>query len=303
MFKNFPGLARSLIAAGATVDPGARRPRSIMVNGKADSSTHYDLETLKLSAHLPALLAERRARVMVVGLGTGVTAGEFTLYPDVESIDVAEIAPAVAEFLPLFEESTHRVHEDPRLRLHVGDAFRVIGRGQARWDIITSEPSNPWVTGVDQLFSRDFYRLVREHLREDGLFLQWLQRYGTNERIAGIILNTLTAEFPDVRVFRLPDNDDLLLASLRPIDANDLDRAEAVLAGNASLRESLAAVDVFGVDDLVDREFPEALEQALPYRGLGPETLDRPRIHYLSGRAFFSGESLGERERVSLAAP
>ena len=98
---------------------------------------------------------------MVVGLGTGVTAGELTLYPDVERIDVAEISPSVIEALPYFEEFTYGVHKDPRVNILMGDAFRIIGRSKKKWDIVISEPSNPWVTGVDSLFTREFYQLVK----------------------------------------------------------------------------------------------------------------------------------------------
>ena len=61
---------------------------------------------------------------MVVGLGTGVTAGELTLYPDVKNIDIVEISPSVVEALPYFEKFTNEVHEDPRVSIHIGDAFR-----------------------------------------------------------------------------------------------------------------------------------------------------------------------------------
>jgi spermidine synthase len=264
-----------------------------MVNGKSDSSTWFDRHTLKLLAHLPGTLIDRRERVMIVGLGTGVTAGEFALYPDVRSIEVAEISPAVAGFLPLFELSTGRVQEDPRLAVHVADAFQVIGRSRTRWDIIVSEPSNPWVNGVDQLFSREFYRLVREHLEPGGLFVQWFQRYATSDTIAGIVVDTVRSEFPHLRLFRA-EGDDLLLASMEPIDVAEFDRATALLQENEALRESLDLIDVHGPDDLRALEHPELLERLSGLSEGKLETLDHPRIHHMSARAHFLGQFLDD---------
>jgi hypothetical protein len=238
---------------------------------------------------VPALLAPKRDRILVVGLGTGVTVGELALYPEVRSIEVAEISSGIARLLPLFGEWTHEVHADPRLRIRIGDAFRVIRRTEERWNIVISEPSNPWTNGVDQLYSRDFYRLVRERLEADGVFLQWMQRYATNESIAALVVNTLRSEFPHVRVFRA-GSDDLLLASLSPIGPVDLARADTLIRTNDAVRGSLAEIRVAGAADLTSREHPEVVVQALALEALGLETLDHPRLHFLAGLAFFRGD-------------
>lgn len=136
-----------------------------------------DIYTLKLLAHLPAILASQRRNVMVIGLGTGVTAGELTLYPDIERIDVAEISPTVVEALPYFSKATYHVENNPKVRIHIGDAFRILGRSKTKWDIIISEPSNLWVTGVDQLFTKEFYAIAKQRLSVNGILLQWVHRY------------------------------------------------------------------------------------------------------------------------------
>jgi len=166
-------------------------PLAIYVNGKSDSSTVIDISTLKLSAHLPVLLAPQRQNVMVIGLGTGVTAGELTLYPDIERIDIAEISPEVVEALPYFSKANYSVHQNPRVKIHIGDAFRILGRSKSKWDIIISEPSNPWVTGVDLLFTKEFYVLAKERLFANGILLQWVQVYDANIEMVGMIVNTV----------------------------------------------------------------------------------------------------------------
>ncbi|MGD9158805.1 MAG: hypothetical protein PVG39_10395, partial [Desulfobacteraceae bacterium] len=208
------------------------KPRSIMVNGKSDSSTIADIYTLKLSAHIPCLLSEKMKDIMVIGLGTGVTAGELTLYPEVDGIDVAEISPVCRGGPPLFRESTYGFDRNPKGRIHIGDAFRIMGRSGKKWDIIISEPSNPWVTGVDLLFTQEFYKLVREHLIPEGMLVQWAQIYATDPSMLGMILNTVQQEFKQCRVFMASRNDLIILASNREISIKDLDRAEKKLSTN-----------------------------------------------------------------------
>ncbi len=215
---------------------------------------------------------------------------------------MAEIAPAVADFLSFFEASTHGLQDDPRVRVQIGDAFRVLQRGGSKWDIIVSEPSNPWVTGVDQLFSREFYAVVREHLQRDGLFVQWVQRYATSEQITALVTRTLRSEFPYLRVFRGSEHDDLFLASRRPVGDERFAGIDALLRDNVALRDSLAEIGVRSGDDLLEREVPERLERVLATDDddAALESLDRPRIHYLSGRAFFAGGTLDEEVALGL---
>ncbi|MEE8412278.1 MAG: fused MFS/spermidine synthase, partial [Acidobacteriota bacterium] len=155
--REFPGLAANLFENEPSRGAVKGLPRSIVVNGKSDSSTYFDRETLRLSAHLPALFGVLPERALVIGLGTGVTAGELTLYPGIKQIRVVEISPAVRDFLIFFDDAIHGLREDPRYEPVTGDAFRVLRRSEERYDVIISEPSNPWVLGVDQLFSLEFY--------------------------------------------------------------------------------------------------------------------------------------------------
>ncbi len=285
-----PGLA----LPGMEVPGSANPPLAIMVNGKSDSNTLRDRQTLKLSAHIPALWAERKSKVMVIGLGTGMTAGELTLYPDVKQIDVAELSPGVVAALPWFAPFTHDVQLDPRVKIHQGDAFRVLGRSQERWDIIVSEPSNVWLTGVDLLFSREFYRLAHEHLTDNGVLLQWVQKYAMDPRTFGILMNTLRAEFPHGCIYQGDPGDLLVLASKRPLTVADQERARATLAGNRAVSESLAEIGITSFEDLRKRERMGLLLVAGQLAEVGVETLDRPRVHYRAGRARFIGASLAD---------
>ena len=265
-------------------------PLAVMVNGKSDSSTVSDMYTIKLAAHIPALLAPHRSSVMIVGLGTGVTAGELTLYPDVERIDVAEISGTVIEAFPFFDAFTHGVRNDPRLHIHTGDAFRILGRSTAKWDIVISEPSNPWVTGVDLLFTREFYKLVREHLTGGGVLLQWIHTFDASPAMVGTIVNTLRQEFASIRVFLSQANDLLILAGDGDVSVEDIARAETTFESNGALRDSLRPMEFGSLDCLLLREIWCPAYTDGRFADFGVQTMDYPRLHYMAARSYFRGD-------------
>lgn len=295
------GVSNTVAVTRPLDDDGRELPAmSIMVNGKSDSSTLWDTHTIRLLAHLPALFCGGEPKkAMIVGLGTGVTAGELALHPSIEKIEVAEISPTVIEALPLFGDHTHQVHRDPRLVIHHGDAFRVIGRSRDTWDIIISEPSNPWVTGVDLLFTDRFYREVQPHLSERGVFLQWVQIYNTSPEVLGMVIRTISDQFPFVRVFVANAGDLLLLASRHDLGEADLERAERRWQDNRAMRDSLTAVGIASLDELLLREVwsPDYIRDN--FRQYQVQSMDHPRLHYLAGKHFFLGTHIDLRSLLA----
>ncbi len=277
-----------------------KNPMSIIINGKADSDTIGDIYTLKLLAHIPALLAENRKKVMVIGLGTGVTAGELTLYPDIERIDIAEISPTVVETLPYFQEFTHNINNDPRVHIHKGDAFRILGRSDTKWDIIISEPSNPWVTGVDLLFTREFYKLARKHLTENGILVQWAHTYSANLFMVGMILNTMQQEL-EPRVFLSRPGDLIIVASKKSLSIENLNKAEETLSINKKVKASLETINLKSLDSILIRELstPSFINDF--FSNFRIQTLDNPRLHYMAGKQVFIGKYVPIRLLLSSA--
>ncbi|MBT3387946.1 MAG: hypothetical protein HN417_08435 [Desulfobacula sp.] len=272
---------------------GDKKSLSIIVNGKSDSSTKDDIRTLKLLAHIPALFAEKRKNIMIVGLGTGVTAGELLLYPDVHRIDVAEISPSVIKALPYFKEFTNNVHENKKLKIHTGDAFRILGRSRKKWDIIISEPSNPWVSGVELLFSQEFYKLAKEHLTEKGILVQWFHSYSASPSLLGMILNTINQEFQYPRVFLTNSGDLLVMASKHDVSLEQIKRAQETLEENEPVKESLKTISMASVDSILLREIwpPSYINEN--FHNYSIQTMDNPRLHYLAGKDFFMMSSVG----------
>jgi hypothetical protein len=290
----------TLAEAGADRPAGVKPPpsvpvgRSLLVNGKPDSNTHGDRATLRMMAHLPALLSGRREKGLIIGLGTGVSAGELTLYPELRRIDVAEISPLVVKALPLFGAYTHRVHEDPRLKIELGDAILLLRRSREKWDFIGSEPSNLWVAGVEQLFTQEFYRQVDDHLADGGVFVQWIHLYESDMNLIGTVVNTLHRQFPHVSAFRGNPYDLLLVASRRPLNDKVWQRAGDTLQGNAAVRLSLAEIGAGSVEGLKKQQLPGFEDFAVDSARYDIQTLDHPRLQSIANRAFFMGYVIRE---------
>jgi spermidine synthase len=191
--------------------------RLLKINGKTDASNGPgDMQTQLLLAHLP-LLARDARRVAVVGWGSGVTAGAVLSYP-VERVDAFEIEPAVVEGSALFNHVNGRPLEDSRLRLILGDARARLRRMQEKYDVIISEPSNPWITGVANLFTQEYFRLTASRLSRDGIICQWFHLYGMSEDATRSLVATFGGVYPERLLFKLTGGRDvLLLGSRRPI--------------------------------------------------------------------------------------
>ncbi len=277
------------VLKSSTVVQSLGSPMGILLNGKPDSDTIFDIDTLRLSAHIPALLAESRRKVMVIGLGTGVTGGEFSLYPDIERIDIAEISSSVIDALPYFREFTNDLHLNPKAVFHEGDAYRILGRSDETWDIIVSEPSNPWVTGVESLFTDEFYQRVKSRLSPSGIFLQWTQIYESDMAMIGMIASTLNRNFEEIRTFLTKDQDLFFLASMRPMTLDAVSRAQETLAGNGEVKRSLNDIGITSIDHILIREIwpPKYVREQLSHFPI--QTADHPKLHYIAGINHFFG--------------
>lgn len=269
---------------------------SVLINGRSNSDTRLDAVTLRLSAHLAALWSAEPRRALVIGMGTGVTAGELTLYTGVERIDVAEISPTVVHALPQFAAHDRDVGRDERLRVHVEDARALLRRGARQWDLIVSEPSHLWVSGNDALFTREFYRLAGRALAEGGVFLQWVHLYDADIEVIGSVAHTLREEFPVIHAFEGTAHDLLLMATKLPLTQESIVRARERFERLPALRQSLAEIGIRSIDDLMGREMTEFALVFEPPRQYPVHTLDRPRLAFLAARAAFAGSIVDEAD-------
>ncbi len=262
---------------------------AIVSNGKSDGAIPGDYVTTSLLALIPALVARDPARVFVVGYGTGVTAGELTALEETREVILAEISPAVILAAPLFDYGNLGASKNPKLKLVQGDAYRTLLRAEGKFDLIVSEPSNPWVAGIEMLYSREFLEAARNSLNPGGVHAQWFHSYETDAETLALILRTYQAVFEHCAVWYTVGSDLLLLGVQDPAEAMDI----------ARLRRRFERPDFkAGFERAKVTSFPALLaHEILPIGVLGApplagelHTLLHPRLSSLAARSFFVGE-------------
>jgi spermidine synthase len=222
----------------------------LRVNGKLDAGTAGDMPTQLLSGHLPLLLHAGPKTVLVIGLGSGITAGAVARYP-IERLDVVEIEPAVVEASRFFRQLHGGVLEDARVRTVIADGRNFLLTTPERYDVIISEPSNLWIAGMADLFTRDFYETAASKLRPGGIFCQWVQCYQTSPATLRTIFRTLATRFPKGQLFFVDGSADLvILASPDREIGLDLDQLGKWF-GDEKVAKNLARVGVSSLPDLM----------------------------------------------------
>ncbi|HXV76699.1 MAG TPA: fused MFS/spermidine synthase, partial [Candidatus Polarisedimenticolaceae bacterium] len=203
--------------------------RTLRVNGKPDASNSFmDMVTQLMSAHIPLLLRPDAEQVLVIGLGSGATGGAVLSHP-VERVDVAEISAAVVEAAAYFDAVNNGVLTDERVTIHREDGRNHLLLTDRRYDVIVSEPSNPWISGVANLFTREFFELALSRLRPGGLHCQWIQGYSIRAEDVAAVLHTLGSVFAHVQFWETGFGDYLVIGSEMPIEL-DLDRVYQTMA-------------------------------------------------------------------------
>ncbi|MFE8604184.1 fused MFS/spermidine synthase [Archangium violaceum] len=219
---------------------------SFIVNGKSDGNSIGDSGTQVMGGLVGALAHPHPRRSLVVGLGTGSTAGWLGAVPEMERVDVVEIEPAILPFARMCEAVNERVLDNPKVKVHVDDAREVLLASKESYDIIFSEPSNPYRAGISSLFSREFYQAVKRRLAPGGIFLQWLQTYEVDSRTVRSVYATLGSEFGAVETWRTQGGDLILMATEMPL-RHDLERMRARVSQEPYRR---ALPGVWGTNEL-----------------------------------------------------
>jgi predicted membrane-bound spermidine synthase len=198
---------------------------SLRTNGKSDGSINLDRDgprgtdeiTMVLTGALPLALRPDARTAAVIGIGTGLTTHTLLQSLEIERVDTVEIEAAMAEAARGFMPRNAGAFADPRGAILIDDAKTFFSSRGLRYDVIVSEPSNPWVSGVSSLFTREFYRRIRHHLAPRGLLVQWIQLYEIDPSLVASVMRALGEEFPDYAVFAASDHDLLIVAGEAPL--------------------------------------------------------------------------------------
>ncbi|MEE2756007.1 MAG: fused MFS/spermidine synthase [Myxococcota bacterium] len=183
------------------------------VNPKTDGPPTSDEGTQAFLASVPLALHPDAKKAAVIGIGCGMTTSVLLGQPTLEQVDTVEIEPKMVDGAAFFKPMSSPLFDDPRSRIVIDDARTYFSSTGARYDIIVSEPSNPWVSGVSSLFSEEFYQRVSQHLNEDGLLAQWVQLYELTPELIGSVLTAVHKTFPHVALFATDDSNIVIVAS------------------------------------------------------------------------------------------
>ncbi len=189
---------------------------AMSVNGKVEASNSKDAFNQYLLGHLPLLMKSGAKKVLIIGLGSGSTNAAVASYP-VERIDGIEIEKAVADGASYFKLLNRNVLQDPRHKLWIEDGRNFLLVHPELYDVIISEPSNPWMAGVANLFSWEHYQLMRKRLNTDGIVCQWLHAYSMSPDDVRMIIRTFTKSFEHTSLWTSQFPDLLLIGSRQPI--------------------------------------------------------------------------------------
>ena len=288
LFKDDPA---ALLMVYATRTVSGQETLTLSLNGKPDATSHDDLPTQLLLGHVPLFLAPQPRDVLVIGLASGVTAGAVLAHP-VRRLDVVDVVAAMPEATELFREWNRDPLGDPRFRLIVDDARSYLAHTRQRYDVIISEPSNPWMAGTGALFSSEFYSRAATALEPDGVYLQWLQAYELTDQTFAAVVRTFRRVFPHVYAFQGNADDVLLLGSRLPLrpDWADLDRRFAVPA----VRDDLARLQIESPAPLLAFQVlsPASVDYIAAQTHL-ENTDDNLLLEYRAPRELFSRASVG----------
>jgi spermidine synthase len=279
---------------------------TIATNGKPDASISRDPGrptsdevTMTIAGILPLAFMPEARTAAVIGFGSGMTTTTLLGSPKLERVDTIEIESQMAVAARNFGEIVGVAYSDPRSRIVIDDAKSYFARSNTRYDVIVSEPSNPWVSGVASLFTQEFYVRIRRQLNPGGIFVQWVHAYEFNDRLVGTILRALDSEFRDYEMYAANDGDLIIVASAERLPGT----LNGEYASWPQLKPLLDRVGFRTVDELHLRHLAgkRTIRALLPVFGEGVNSDYYPIVDQSAPFARFLGESAGGLMRTATA--
>ena len=251
------------VGEGVTASVAVSRTPSGTLNyhnaGKVQASSEpQDMRLQRMLGHITTLVPKNPSKVLVIGCGAGVTAGAVSVDPLVKDQTIAEIEPLVPRVVSTyFAAHNFNVVANPKVKVHLDDARHYLLTTDEKFDAITSDPLDPWVKGAATLYTREFFNVVKAHLKPGGVVTLFVQLYESTEAAAKSEVATFLEAFPNGAVFANTVNGqgyDLVLFGQLENNRIDVDAVQARLddPANAAITQSLreiginSAIDLFG---------------------------------------------------------
>jgi spermidine synthase len=233
---------------GATVSVDrSQNILSMRIDGKTDASSGSDMITQELISHLPLLFHPRPDTVLLIGLGSGVSLGSAKAH-DIKHIDCVELLENVIEAANYFNRLTRNSLRDKRVKVIVGDGRNHVLLSDQLYDVIVSQPTNPWISGVGDLFTLEFFTEARKRLKPGGIVCAWFQTYHMGESELRSTLKTFISVFPHASLWFSNESDVILIGSLTSIR---IDEGVAERMERPEVRDDLDRVMIDEVADIL----------------------------------------------------
>ncbi len=234
--------------------------QAFITNGRVEASSNYwDQQVQYTLGHLPMLLNKDPKKVLVVGLGSGMTLGATSVHPEVEEVTLIELEPRMLGVAQTFGDYNHNALDSPKLRIIFNDGRNFLLTTKEKFDVITADPIHPWFRGAGYLYTKEYFSLASDHLREGGVMCQWLPIYELTPENLKSVVRTFRTAFK-YTVLWLTYYDSVIVGSNDPImfDESDLERRIAV----PEIKSDLERVYMASSRDL------------LSYFAMGPKGMD-----------------------------
>lgn len=285
-------------ASVATIQNNKNGHLRISTNGKVDAAiaiaegagASSDEPTMVLLSAIPMAYMNNPERVGIIGFGSGLSTHTVLADARVKRVDTVEIEPAMVDGARFFGERVARAYQDSRSHIVIDDAKSHFSSQRQKYDLIISEPSNPWISGVGSLFSKEFYGFVPKLLNENGVFVQWLQLYEIDEQLVGSVLNAMTPAFKDYEAYLANDSDLVIIASPnKKLNSPDF---ESLFSGEmrADLNKvGVAIPEQIKLRKIADASMLQALSRLYAYRANSDYfpvlSMHAPRTRYMKKSA------------------
>ncbi|HEY9869575.1 MAG TPA: fused MFS/spermidine synthase [Candidatus Obscuribacterales bacterium] len=314
-FKSFDDFVKTMHQRGRVVfwrdgsssnvavwESASKVHHSLVTNGHIDGSDGGDMPVQVLLAGFPLMLKPEAKDVGVVGWGTGVTAGTTTRFP-VESITVIELEPSVVQASPFFHHVNHAPENDRRVTVEYNDARNYLLATERKFDVLISEPSNPWQAGVCNLFTSEYFKICRACLKPGGIFSLWLQTNEVAPDNMRSVLGALGSAFPYQLAMAATPSNLVVLASDAPLTI-DQDKLDKMLA-NKAIASELSRVGVKSSNALIGRFQADSQGIARLAAGHPPNIDDTNHLEYAVGKTYESSFFGNDNRKLldSVAAP
>ncbi|MBI5328552.1 MAG: fused MFS/spermidine synthase [Deltaproteobacteria bacterium] len=275
------------------------RTISYQSNGKYEAKA-VDLEPGKawsLLGHIPMLLSKKSDSALVIGLGSGITLGAMEQYP-LKDIDVVELEPAVVEAATYFSAANNNALDDSRIRLHITDGRNFLFTTKKRYDVIVSAVSDPWITGVSNLFTKEYFNEINSKLTDDGVSALWFQNYRISTHDLKTGLNTFASAFPYVSLwFHYSGTSDLIVIGSKQPHNFELEYMAGRVAAE-KVQKDLARIDILNPFDILNLFLMGNNDMRNYIKQAAINTDNRPILEFTLPMLLYSNADNDANERV-----